>query len=201
MAFSTRCFQNALCKLAALLLAACVLLPAWAAENSVHPVSTSAEYASEHIELNARFQLGLSQTLEDALANGLTLPFTYEFQLTRPRLYAWYRQAADSFNPTASLTYRLTYHSLSRQYRVNYGSFYRGFASLDEALSALGVVRNWNVLADTGIAKDKDPFAGKIRLRLDVSQLPKPFQLSTMGQGDWKLESGWIDVSSEGGGS
>ncbi|WP_159666481.1 DUF4390 domain-containing protein [Andreprevotia sp. IGB-42] len=178
-----------------MLLAACVSATALA--DGIKPVSSGAEYAGEHIELSARFQLSLNATLEDALANGLTLPFTYEFQLTRPRLYSWYRQAMDSFNPTASLTYRLSYHALSRQYRLNFGNFYRSFASVDEALSALGVVRGWNVLHDTGIAKDKDPFSGRIRLRLDISQLPKPFQLSTLGQNDWKLESGWVDVNGE----
>ncbi|WP_051711137.1 DUF4390 domain-containing protein [Andreprevotia chitinilytica] len=196
MAFSTRCFRNVLLKLAALLLAAVVFTPALA-DGGIKPINGSAEYAGDHIELAARFTVNFNGTLEDALANGLSLPFIYEFQLTKPRIYSWYRQISDGFGPAATLTYRLSYHSLSRQYRLNLGNFYRSFPNLDEALSALGVVRGWNVLAGSSVARDKSEFSGKIRLKLDLSQLPKPFQLSTIGQSDWKLESSWIDVDGE----
>ncbi|GHD66696.1 hypothetical protein GCM10007350_29300 [Jeongeupia chitinilytica] len=162
--------------------------------SNIRAQSAGANYGNNRIELSARFAVSLNPTLESALTNGVSLPFVYEFQLTRPRGYALYRQVADWFSPTAELGYRLSYHAISRQYRLHLGSYYRSFATLDDALSALGVVKGWGVLADTSIADDKSDFAGRVRLRLDLSQMPKPFQLSTLGQGDWKLESAWIDV-------
>ncbi|AOY00548.1 DUF4390 domain-containing protein [Jeongeupia sp. USM3] len=194
MASTTRFSANVLNAVVALLL--------WLAAGTVlgegsgiRAQSAGASYGNSRIELSARFAVSLNPTLENALANGVSLPFVYEFQLTRPRGYALYRQVADWFSPTAELGYRLSYHAISRQYRLHLGSFYRSFASLDDALSALGVVRDWGVLAGSAIADDKSDFAGRVRLRLDLSQMPKPFQLSTLGQGDWKLESPWVDIA------
>ncbi|WP_432723725.1 DUF4390 domain-containing protein [Jeongeupia wiesaeckerbachi] len=192
MASTTRFSANVLNAVLALLL---WLAASIAFGDGIRAQSAGASYASNRVELSARFAVTLNPTLENALANGVSLPFVYEFQLTRPRGYALYRQVADWFSPTAELGYRLSYHAISRQYRLHLGSFYRSFTTLDEALSALGVVRGWSVLAGTSIADDKSDFAGKVRLRLDLSQMPKPFQLSTLGQNDWKLESPWVDVA------
>ena len=41
-------------------------------------------------------------------------------------------------------------------------------------------------------------FAGEVRLSLDISQLPRPFQLSALGATDWKLESDWTPMALEG---
>ncbi|KPC49435.1 hypothetical protein WG78_21115 [Amantichitinum ursilacus] len=168
---------------------------AWAEPGTIKATQTAAAYGENQIELSGRFIVTLTPTLEDALANGLSLPFVYEFQLTRPRTYSWYRQLSDWFSPTATLTYRLSYHALSRQYRLHLGSFYRSFSSLDQALAALGVLRDWGVLQDTSLARDKDDLAGRMRLRLDMSQLPKTFQLTALGHSDWQLESQWTDFA------
>ncbi|BCL76414.1 hypothetical protein JHS3_21500 [Jeongeupia sp. HS-3] len=194
MASSTRFSANVLNVILALLL--WLTVGAALGENSgIRLQSAGASYGSNRVEVSARFTVSLNPTLENALANGASLPFVYEFQLTRPRGYAFYRQMADWFSPTAELGYRLSYHAISRQYRLHLGSFYRSFQTLDEALKALGVVRDWGVLVGTSIAEDKSDFAGKVRLRLDMSQMPKPFQLSTLGQDDWKFESAWVDIS------
>ncbi|TJZ78948.1 DUF4390 domain-containing protein [Chitiniphilus eburneus] len=181
-------------QLAALLLGCLLCLPAWPQEPGIRARDATFDYAGDHVELAARFDVTLKQGLEDALANGFSLPFSYEFQLTRPRLYAWWSNLSSGFDPTAKLNYRLSYHNLSRQYRLHLGNFYRSFSSLNEALTALGVVRNWEVLKDTDLARDKEPLAGRVRLLLDVSQLPKPLQLSAMGKDDWELASGWVDL-------
>lgn len=176
------------------LLALLLGLPAVAQEPGIRARDASFEYAGDHIELAARFDVTLKPGLEEALANGFSLPFSYEFQLTRPRLSAWWNSVSNWFDPTARLNYRLSYHNLSRQYRLHLGSFYRSFATLSEALTALGVVRSWEVLNGSDLARDKEPIAGRVRLRLDVSQLPKPLQLSALGKDDWVLSSPWVDL-------
>ena len=170
------------------------LSAAWADNGGIKAQQTSSTWGDNQVEISANYKISLAPALEDALLNGLSLPFVYEFQLTRPRMYSWYRQVADWFSPTATLTYRLSYHALSRQYRLHLGSFYRSFNTLDEALSALGVIRGWAVLQDTSIAQDKSDFSGRMRLKLDVSQLPKTWQLTALGQSDWQLESSWSEV-------
>ncbi|GAA5784289.1 DUF4390 domain-containing protein [Chitiniphilus shinanonensis] len=180
--------------LVTLVLGCLLCLPAWTQEPGIRNREANFDYVGDHVELGVRFDVTLKQGLEDALADGFSLPFSYEFQLTRPRLQAWWGNLSSWFEPTARLNYRLSYHNLSRQYRLHLGSFYRSFSTLSEALTALGVVRGWEVLKGTDLARDKSPMAGRVRLLLDVSQLPKPLQLSALGKDDWELSSSWVEL-------
>lgn len=176
------------------LIGACVLLlialQCHAAQ--IKSVKAEAEVNPQQIELFAKYSVILNSDLEDALRNGLTLPFIYEFRLSKPRIYAWYRQVAEGFGPNAHLTLKLSYQPLTKQYRVTSSAVTRHFNSLEEALSALGQLKNWSVLENSNI--DADDFAGRIRLRLDSSQLPKAYQLSNIGNANWQLESSWTDL-------
>ncbi|WP_373974432.1 DUF4390 domain-containing protein [Chitinibacter sp. SCUT-21] len=151
-----------------------------------------ASVKPQQIELFAKYSVVLNSDLEDALKNGLTLPFVYEFKLSKPRMYAWYRQVAEGFGPNAQLALRLSYLPLTKQYRVASNSVTRHFNSLEEALAVLGQLKHWKVLDNANI--DPEDFAGRIRLRLDGSQLPKTYQVSTIGNANWQLESNWNEL-------
>lgn len=195
MAFITR-FSAKLHRLARLALMAVLMLAAVQGHASgIEPQKAVALFTDNRIEVSTRFSIQLSPTLEQALQNGLVLPFQLEFQLTRPRLSAWARQISDWFGPAQSLTLRLAYQTLTRQYRVSTGGLSRNFSPLHEALSALGIVSGWQILQNSDLAQDPSDFAGKIRLRLDLSQLPRPYQLAAIGQADWHLDSPWVDLS------
>lgn len=194
MAFITR-FSAKLLRLARLAAAALFLLAATQSHaNGIEPQKAVALFTENRIEVSSRFGIILPPTLEQALQNGLVLPFQLEFQLTKPRLSAWARQLSDWFGPAETLTLRLAYQALTRQYRVSSGGLSRSFTTLNEALSALGIVSGWRILQGSSIAQDHESFAGRIRLRLDLSQLPKPYQLATIGQPDWHLDSPWVDL-------
>lgn len=190
MVFITRFFLNRNWRQ---ILAAVLLLCAFNAYGgSIKTIKSEVEFNSNKIELAARFAVVLSPEIETALKNGLSLPFTYDFKLTRPHFYAWYRSVADSFNPTASITYRLSYQPLTRQYRLNTSGLSRNFNTAEEALLALTIIRSWGVLDGANIAPED--FAGKIRFRLDHSQLPKSYQLTALGDENWVLDSGWQEL-------
>lgn len=174
-------------------IAAALLLCAFNAyAGSIKTIKSEVEFNGNHIELAARYAVTLSPDIETALKNGLSLPFTYDFKLTRPHFYAWYRSLADSFNPNASITYRLSYQPLTRQYRLNTSGLSRSFNTAEEALLALTIIRNWTVLEGSNISPDD--FAGKIRFRLDQTQLPKSYQLTAIGDENWVLDSGWQEL-------
>ncbi len=190
MVFITHFFQNRNWRQ---LIAAVLLLCAMSAyAGSIKTIKSEVEFNGTRIELAARYAVTLSPEIETALKNGLSLPFTYDFKLTRPHFYAWYRSVADSFNPTASITYRLSYQPLTRQYRLNTGGLSRSFNTAEEALLALTIIRSWTVLEGSNIAPED--FAGKIRFRLDHSQLPKSYQLTALGDESWVLDSGWQEL-------
>ena len=63
--------------------------------------------------LDADFAFELTPRLEEIVANGVPLYFRVEFELTRRRWY-WFDEKAAS----RQLQLRLSYHALSRHYRL-----------------------------------------------------------------------------------
>src|SRR4026207_2049864 len=67
--------------------------------------------------VDADFAFELTPRLAEVVANGVPLYFRVEFELTRPRWY-WFDETAAS----SRLQLRLSYHALSRQYRLSTGA-------------------------------------------------------------------------------
>ena len=140
------------------------------------------------IALYAQFDFELPKALEDAVNRGIALYFAVDFELYRSRWYWFDKKIVDR-----TLSYRLTYSPLTRQYRLARGTLGQPFDSLGEALTTLRRVRGWKVI-DKGVVRadeDMKDYRGQVRLRLDVSQLPKPFQVNALTNSDWTLASDW----------
>ncbi len=179
----------------ALLLAAALAVGAWAAPAvaSERIVVAGAELQPAldpdgGVVLNAQFDFELPPVLEDAVNRGIALYFVIEFELYRERWYWFDRKVASQ-----SLTYRLTYSPLTRQYRLARDSLAQPFDTLAEAVATLRRVRNWKVL-DRGVLKPDEDYRAQVRMRLDTSQLPRPFQINALTQRDWTLASDWRNV-------
>jgi hypothetical protein len=137
------------------------------------------------VALHADFGVTLTPRLENALHKGVALFFTVEFECTRPRWY-WF----DERVATVSRTTRVYYHALTRTYRLSTGTLHQSLPSLDEALRVLGRVRHLVVL-EPGQLSPETTYVAATRIRLDVSQLPKPFQVSALANREWTLASDW----------
>src|SRR6266545_949738 len=135
--------------------------------------------------LDADFAFELTPRLSEVVANGVPLYFRVDFELTRRRWY-WFDETAAA----SRLQLRLSYHALSRQYRLSTGLLQQSFASLDEALNVLKRIRNWLVVERTVTFSEAD-YEAAIRMRLDTALLPKPFQLSAFTSRELQLESPW----------
>jgi len=135
--------------------------------------------------LEAEFDITLTHTLEDALNKGVPLYFALEFELTRPRWY-WLNEKLAN----AGQQYRLSYNALTRQYRVGVRTLYQNFASLPEALAFMSRVRVREI-AEPGALSKGNSYTAALRLRLDSSQLPRPFQVSAVGSREWSMSSDW----------
>jgi hypothetical protein len=171
----------------ALLLAAVLgaALPSAAHAEEIEVRDVALRGTEEGLALDADFALELTPRLAEVLANGVPLYFRVDFELTRRRWY-WFDDTAASH----SLQLRLSYHALSRHYRLSTGSLQQSFPTLEEALNVLTRVRNWLVVDRTARLADADYEAG-VRMRLDITLLPKPFQLSALTGRDLQLESPW----------
>jgi hypothetical protein len=82
---------------------------------------------------------------------------------------------------------------LTRQYRLSRGALAQPFDTLAEAVSTLRSLRNWKVI-DRGAIKADEDYRAQVRMRLDTSQLPRPFQINALTQRDWTLASDWRNV-------
>lgn len=172
-------------------------LPAQAAEDIVAR-RLSARIEEGALEISTRYQTTLPASLQDALQQGVPLTFQLTFELTRPRSSAWWQQLKTLFEPTATLNFKLVYYRLTNRYRVAIGGLATNYGSLNEALSAVGSIAGWRVMDVSAWDSDTQrDLRGRVRLELDISQLPRPFQLNALGSRDWKLESDWITVAPE----
>lgn len=143
------------------------------------------DHGDDGYQLSTDVSIALSPRLAEAVTRGVALYFVLEFEISRPR---WYWLDEDVVE--RSQTYRLSYHALTRQYRVSTGALHQSFDTLDEALKLIGRLRSWHVV-DYDRLRAGESYVASLRLRLDVTQLPKPFQLSAMSNRDWTLESEW----------
>jgi hypothetical protein len=186
-----------------MVLAVLLALPLAARAEGIVVKSAELAATDEAYSLNADFEISLGQTLEEALKKGVPLYFLVEFDVTRPRFawswlpsYAWLSENAAS----AQRLYKLSYNALLRQYQLSIETpaapalegVVRGlgqnFASLHEVVRALSRVRGWQV-AERGAFKKRVPHEAGLRMRLDVSLLPKPLQVNAITSKSWNLES------------
>jgi hypothetical protein len=143
------------------------------------------EQTEEGLALSADFAFDFNARLENAVTNGVPLYFVVEFELTQPRWY-WF----DEKTATKRLQTRLSYHALSRHYRLSTGLLQQNYASLGEALAVLRRIRGWQVLEKSSPLADASYQAG-VRMRLDLTLLPKPFQVNALTSREWHLDSDW----------
>lgn len=177
------------------MLAALVLFMAVGAhaESAIDVTQIRVERAEEGVLLTATLRLDLPPAVDDALAKGIPMFFLAEATLMRDRWY-WY----DKQVTTATRHMRLSYQPLTRRWRLVVSASPIGTAGLalgqifdtrEEAMAAVQRITHWKV-ADP---QDIDPEARynvDFRFRLDVSQLPRPFQIGAVGHGDWNLTTG-----------
>jgi hypothetical protein len=149
------------------------------------------------VHLNAQLQFDLPPAIEDVLLKGIPLIFVAEAEVRRDRWY-WY----DKKLVVATRQMRLAYQPLTRRWRLNIsngsgasglgvnlgGGLPQYFDTLPEALSKVQRINRWRIveLADL----DPDTLNTlQLSFKLDVSQLPRPFQIGLIGQNDWDISA------------
>jgi hypothetical protein len=163
--------------------------PAVAAPAQLTQLRT--EHTDDGVFITAAVSFELPAVVEDALLKGIPLFFLIEADVYRERWYWTDRRVAG-----ASRTVRLAFQALTRRWRVNIGTgtgasglrstFNQNYDRLDEALAAVQRVARWKV-AEAGELKAGADHRLAFNFRLDLSQLPRPFQIGMVGQRDWTI--------------
>lgn len=194
MVSSTACLRKPAERRAPVWLALWLLLfwPLLALTAEIEITGPQLSAGDEGYVLSADFSFELGPRLEEAVSRGVSLHFVADFELTRPRWY-W----LDEKLVSRSQTWRLSYNALTRQYRLaNGGGLHQSFTTLAEALQVLSRLRHWLVIDKGALAGERslrpgETYFAALRLRLDITQLPRPFQISALGNREWNLASDW----------
>jgi hypothetical protein len=153
--------------------------------DEIDVVDARLAASEEGLLLSADFAFDFSARLQEAVANGVPLHFVVEFEMSRPRWW-WF----DEDTASRQAQWRLSYHALSRQYRLSSGALHQYFATLEEALEVMRRLRNWLVL-ERSVQLQGSQYEVAVRMRLDTAQLPRPLQVSALTNRGLRLESPW----------
>ena len=205
-AFFMPCWKSAAIKrlLPLLQLALALLLGSVAhAQSATELQQLRADRVGNDVLVSANVVFDLPPVVEDALAKGIPLFFLIESDLLQERWY-WY----DKKFSTAQRQLRLVYQPLTRRWRINVTSgpggdnalglsLSQNYDTLAEALATIKQISRWKV-AELSDADAASKYRVELRFRLDLGQLPRPFQIGAIGQSEWDIQtSGRMTLRSE----
>lgn len=180
-------------------------MPLAQAQNAVDLQQLRADRAGGEVLVSASVVFELPGVVEDALLKGIPLFFMLEADLLQERWY-W----SDKRVAGVQRQLRLAYQPLTRRWRVNAttapgGDSSQGLAlsqnfdSLAEALATVKKISRWKV-SDLSESEASAKYRVEFRFRLDLGQLPRPFQIGAIGQSEWDIQaSGRAPLRSEAG--
>lgn len=173
------------CALLAFALAGLLLSIGQAAAADARITHIEPLISEGHLTMDLDASLKLSPVILDAAERGVPLYFTLDVKITTPRWWWWDRPIVET-----SLTRRISYNTLTQQWRVATGDLFLPVASIEEAIAVLEKVRGWPVAPldrfDPNVRYD-----GSVRIRLDTSHLARPLQIDALNRGAWSLTSNW----------
>jgi len=150
------------------------------------------ERVDDGVLLSSAVRFDLPPSVEDALLKGIPMFFVAEASLLRDRWYWYDKQVA-----SAERHMRLSYQPLTRRWRLQVSAqpigssgqaLGQNFETQEEALDAVKHVARWKI-ADLADIEPDAKYNVDFRFRLDVSQLPRPFQIGAVGHADWNISA------------
>lgn len=166
--------------------------PARAQNRGMDVQQLRLEREDDGLFLSAMLRFDLPPLVEDTLRRGVPVFFVAEAEVLRDRWY-WYDQVVVS----AARYLRLAYQPLVRRWRLHVSptpigngglgvSLAQNFDDLADAMAAVQRLTRWRI-ADLSQLDADGRYTVDFRFRLDVSQLPRPFQIGVAGRADWSL--------------
>jgi hypothetical protein len=154
----------------------------------------SLERQDDAYFLSTTLAFELPAPVEDALSKGVALYFLSQAEVFKERWY-WYEKSV----ALQERHYRLSYHPLSRQWRLlssskpipNSGLGVTLGVAYDDLQSALFAVKrlsNWRI-ANSADIESGAKYHVDFRFKLDLTQFPRPLQIGTLGDNEWNLSA------------
>lgn len=170
------------------------LAPAHAQKPQVFQVNL--QRTPEALYLSGRVEIFPEQVVEEALLKSVPLYFVWQADVYRERWYWTDRRIA-----SVTRTLRLAYQPLTRRWRVSLSNdaavnaggaglqyaLHQNYDSLADALAGVARVTRWKI-ADAARLPTDENHRVEFAFRLDLSLLPRPFQIGLGNQPGWNIE-------------
>ncbi|GAB4404016.1 MAG: DUF4390 domain-containing protein [Rhodoferax sp.] len=182
----------------ALLRVLCLVITLWGggaswAQDEAATTKLLLHRSDEGVWLSAQLPLVLPAALESALNKGIPLHFVVRARVVQPRWY-W----SDKVIAQATRRVRLDYQPLTNVWRITWTGdetgeiaaglgLTRQFETQAQALASLSRIYRWRI-ADASELDPATAYQVHLNLALDSVRLPRPLQIGTLGQADWKLD-------------
>ncbi len=156
----------------------------------------SLQRTPEALYLSGRVEIFPEQVVEEALLKSVPLYFVWQADVYRERWYWTDRRIA-----SVTRTLRLAYQPLTRRWRVSLSNdaavnaggaglqyaLHQNYDSLADALAGVARVTRWKI-ADAARLPTDENHRVEFAFRLDLSLLPRPFQIGLGNQPGWNIE-------------
>jgi Domain of unknown function (DUF4390) len=144
--------------------------------------------------LYARIAYPVNDDIRAALKDGLTLTFDLDVVVSRERRF-WMDEGIAEY----TLKRELNYHAVSDRYVTRdldprNGDEQHSYATLEEALEALGTVDSWPFLLAAQLSPNRD-YRVSLRAGVRRGRLPDTLRVLLFWTDDWHRESEWFSWS------
>jgi len=170
-------------------------LAGWAGADQPQVLREQLQRSPEALYLTVRLDLAPSRTVEDVLVRGVPLYFVWQAEVYRQRWY-W----TDKRVASVQRTLRLAYQPLTRRWRLSLANgvagsgagaglhyaLHQNFDSLADAMAVVGRVTRWRLAEQDELESDARHRV-EWRMQLDLSLLPRPFQIGVANQPAWDI--------------
>lgn len=146
----------------------------------------SASFDQTALSVSARFDLNLSNAIDEALQNGVSINLMTTLNLFAKRKYIW-----DEHIAQWAFTHQISYHSLTRRYILSSPQSNEDFSysSLDDLLEQIETFSfQSDILGDT-MPQSESGYVLQLRIALDKAALPNPLRIMTYISPAWKAKS------------
>ncbi|MCP4186173.1 MAG: DUF4390 domain-containing protein [Gammaproteobacteria bacterium] len=163
--------------------------PVQAEQHPVFEVSNASFSMQDSLLLlDARLSIELPRYISIAVDRGFAVPLIFEVEILEIKKY-WFDKKIVSLKQQ----YLLHYLPMLDSYvisDVNQGQRHY-FESRDKAVASIEVIFNYPMLDIGNIEPDLEVYA-RMRVGLDVDELPLPLKSSSLWDNDWDLQSKWF---------
>lgn len=137
--------------------------------------------------LDAKLDYTLTETVLEALHNGILIPLELTILIERERWYLW-----DDRMTKLRQRYTLKHYALSGHYglkNLNTG-IQTLFPTLEEALKYLSKLRDFPLI-DQSLIEETGVYWVSLQIQLDIEALPVPLRPLAYFSSQWRLSSDW----------